>query len=172
MSIEWSSWMWEDRIRIALGYPRDGWVLLVFLTAAFNQHLIIHCSDVFCPFQKLSDWLRKIQSNELPAKISIDEEGQFKTLLALPSNTNPNIIEFYISTNPSWDESKDEDTDVVFKCRTDRKQFVVDFATEVSRWIQEDWQPNLYGGRGYEEDEEEFAEAIGYLKALNFDSLK
>lgn len=171
MTTEWASWMWEDKVRVALGYPRDGWVLLAFLTAAFNQHFVIHCSDVFCPFPDIAAWLRQIKGNDLPAEVTIDEEGSLVSLHAMPFEARTDVFSFFISSGESWDKMNINSKEVVFKCRPNRILFVNQFADEVVRWLREDLRPHLYGGRGHDAGSIESAEESKYLHALGFDSL-
>ena len=72
--------MWHGRIRIAIGYPSDGWVVMALLVTAYNQSVVIHCSDVFPPFDDLLDWLNQIADRDLPTELKIDEEGSVKRL--------------------------------------------------------------------------------------------
>ena len=170
MKIEWSDPMWEDRVRVALGHPRHGWVQLAFMTAAFNQGVIVRCSDVFCPFPAAEAWLRRIKGGQLPARLLIDEEGPSKLLLACPLEADPSRFSFYVSADPYWSGDLTDDKDLLLKCKTDRLQFVRDFGSEVSRWLNEDWTPVLYGGRCDEGDEENHRGAT-YLTKLDFSAL-
>jgi len=171
MIIEWTSPMWQDRVRIALGYPRNGWVLLAIMTAAFNQHVVIHCSDVFCPFQDIHSWLSKIHAEDLPAQVAIHEEGHWKTLLATRYELDEDAIEFYIFDSPLANVAEDRPDDPLLRCRTNRLQFVKDVAEELQRWIRDDSSPKDYGGRSFDDKDGDFEAHEYYLRRIDLGSL-
>ncbi|CAB1068495.1 hypothetical protein D1AOALGA4SA_382 [Olavius algarvensis Delta 1 endosymbiont] len=58
----------------------NGWIVLKF---TFPQKAIaIHLSSVFDPIPDLFKWIEKIGFSDLPAEITIDEEGHGKILVA------------------------------------------------------------------------------------------
>ena len=170
MNEPWSSWMWSDRVRVTLGYPRNGWVLLALLTPAFNQALIVRCSDVFCPFPNLFDWLHQVRSVEFPAEVMIDEEGHFKILVARQSPFASDEMELYcfadeVPAEGEWHKK------ALFQCRTSRTDFIHEFAGECARWFEHDWQLLDYGGVDPDDCAEGYVPGE-YLRTLNFAGLR
>lgn len=168
MSIPWESPMWHDRVAIAFSYPRDGWVLMAIMTAAFNQHVVIHCSDVFPPFNNLIEWLNKIADKNLPAEFEIDEEGISKKLIAKESHLDEDEIELVIE-GKYWREGSTEGENRIFlHCRTERHQLVEEFAERLSTWLKNDYDLFGFGYRC----KEDYDDGYGFdLRQLDIQSL-
>lgn len=67
-------------ISLAIEKCKSGWIPMTF--SSRTAWVMIYASDCFDPFQDIIDWLCKIARNELPAAITINEEGIEKTLHA------------------------------------------------------------------------------------------
>lgn len=67
-------------ISLAIQKCRSGWIPMTF--SSRTAWVKIYASDCFDPFQALIDWICEIANGDLPATITIDEEGIEKTLYA------------------------------------------------------------------------------------------
>ncbi len=144
--------MWEGRVAVSFGYPSYGWVLMAVLADAYNQSVIVHCSDVFPPFYEMVDWLRNIQSDHLPAKWEIDEEGHCKVFQVERWELDPSLVEFRVE-----DEFSDESDDagkILLRTRVHRRQLIREFASRFARWLREGYDPLGFGYRSQEDMEQ------------------
>lgn len=86
-------------ISLSLEKCRAGWIPMIF--SSRTSWVKIDASDCFDPFQDMINWLCKIASHDLPASITIDEEGIEKILRA--EKANDRYIKFSI-TDFDYDE--------------------------------------------------------------------
>jgi hypothetical protein len=143
MSIPWSSPMWHDKITVTFSYPRGGWVLLTLLTPAFNQHVVVYCTDVFHPFTDLFEWLNKLADSQLPADFTINEEGSHTTFTAIDSGIEKDSIELFLTQNGSKEP--------VLRCRANRVQVIREFLRRYEQWLVEDYDVMSFGeGHGFD----------------------
>jgi hypothetical protein len=91
-------------ISLSLEKCRAGWIPMFF--SSRTSWVKINASDCFDPFQGIINWLCKIARNDLPASISIDEEGIKKTLHA--EEATEIYIKFSI-TDYDYDEGRTPD---------------------------------------------------------------
>jgi hypothetical protein len=125
------------RLRVTLGYPNQGWVLLALLAIPFNQSLIIRCSNVFSPFPAILRWLNQLADCHLPAEMEIDEEGRFKHLVATVGDV-PETIEF---------RATDDAGLLLMRCRLGRAEVVREFIRALREWLAERYHPDQFGTR-------------------------
>jgi hypothetical protein len=147
--------MWDGELSVHFGYASDGWVLMSLLTTAYLGHEVVHCSDVYDPFWDLVDWLDKIAKNDLPASITIDEEGVTKDLIASEYSgrfSRFSDLEFRIVQN-SWSPDTEQwEKSRRFLCRCKRVQLVHEFASRLKRWLRYDYDKSHWN-RSIQEDD-------------------
>lgn len=88
-------------ISLSLEKCRAGWITMIF--SSRTSWVKINASDCFDPFQGIINWLCKIARNDLPAAITIDEEGIEKTLYA--EKATKTYVKFSI-TDFDYDEGR------------------------------------------------------------------
>ena len=129
--------------------------MLSLLTTAYNGSLVIYLSDTYDPFWDMIDWLKSIADNELPASFKIDEEGQYKELIARPYSgrySDDADIELRINGD-FWNEEKKEIQEGChFLSRAKRSQLLDEFVRRLDQWLREDYDPNGWN-RSWREDE-------------------
>ena len=161
MDITWEAPFWNDKIAIALGYPRDGWLKMVWMTPVYNQLVSFDCSDVFQPFEDMVIWLEKIAANRLPATFYIDEEGEIKGITAARSHLEVDAIEIAITA--------DFGAQQVFRCRTSRVDFIHEFIKRFEAWLDDDYDLFGFGYRG----KENYEDGYGFdLRSIDLSALK
>lgn len=146
MKSEWDSDVWEGPIRVAMGYPRGGWVQMAILATPRLKSVVVICSDVFNPFGGLKSFLKEISENDLPTSLTIEEEGPEKILTAYPSDIGEDCVEFII-TDFDWRNLEDDRNSALLRCRIKRLDLVASFAQEITRWLEDGYDVNEFGGR-------------------------
>lgn len=85
-----------EKIQISFTDRKHGWILMKLNLP--EKMISVYLSNVFDPFPDLLDWLEKICHNDLPAALTIDEEGYGKKFVALkvPKDaTNSILLKIY-----------------------------------------------------------------------------
>jgi hypothetical protein len=119
----------NGKLRVALGYPNHGWVLMALLATPYNQSVVIHCSDVFEPFTGMVWWLTRIANADLPVELEIDEEGRFKHLIAQATDA-ADVIEFRVT---------DGENQTLMRCRLDRTALLREFSRSLRAWLRDQY---------------------------------
>ena len=147
--------LWDGELSVHFSYASDGWVLMSLLTTSYLGHEVVHCSDVYDPFWDLVDWLDKIVKNDLPASMTIDEEGEIKELIVSAYSgrfSKFSDIEFRIVQN-SWNSDTEQlEKSRRFLCRCKRVQLVHEFASRLKTWLRNDYDKSHWN-RSIQEDD-------------------
>lgn len=164
--------LWDGKLSVQFGHPKDGWVLLGLLTTAYNQSLVLRLSNVFDPFEEMVTWLGEIAEGRLPATLRIDEEGVEKELIVSAYSGNHRAdsdIEFRV-VGTAWNaEAKREVWKLLLLVRLKREQLFTEFYRRLERWLAEDyvieaWQPSA---------QEDYPDETWWdLRNLDIDGLK
>jgi hypothetical protein len=122
----------DATLRIDLILSSRCWAWLT--VALDDQELVIHCSDMFPPFQPLIGWLRRLDAGDLPAAFEIDEEGKIKRLVALPTE-HPERLLFMIER---WN------MEVFLQGIVDRRALIDGFRRALWVFFSERFDPKLW----------------------------
>ncbi len=151
----WESNTWEGRVTVAFSHPRYGWIDMVILCDAGTNLCRVRLSDVFDPFPDMLDWLCNIARGNLPALLTIDEEGQLKHLLAraLPEfKETGHDVELRI-IGDGYDELKQCPTlESFFLTRINRRQFLREYHRCLKSWLENVYDDSQWHIRASEED--------------------
>lgn len=128
---------WDGLITVCFSHASVGWIQLWISGTAFLQHMTIYMSHVSDPFLEMIQWLEAIAENRLPARLAIDEEGVGKTLVALPLDDGR--IDLQIQ-----DALYEEEGEILFRMRVDRRQLVAEFVRKFELFLQEYYDKNQW----------------------------
>lgn len=133
----------NNSLYVALGNTNAGWVQMVLMSTPGLDHIVIHASDVHNPFPALKKFLGRVQRNQGPQTITINEERAEKTLIVIPSIEGRGYVEFAVVK-----DCTDELDAALFRCRIKRSDLLVSFDRGVARWLADGYDVNQFGG-GY-----------------------
>lgn len=128
---------WDGAINICFSQAHVGWILLWVTTTAYLQSLTIYCSDVFPPFADMVKWLEAISEGQLPAAFNIDEEGDVKTLRAIPAKNG--YLDFQIV-----DEELEDEPNILLRARVLPRQLISEFVFKLELLLEKDYQAEDY----------------------------
>ena len=147
-----------ERVCVAFGYPRNGWVQMAVMADASNATTVL-CSDVYPPFSALLAWLHCLVEGNLPAEFTIDEESGLVTLRAQASPLGQHAVEFTLvehdGSAPLGATDLGSKAETVLRCHTDRVALAAEFARRLQRWLNEDYDRNEFGCGGIDDFVEE-----------------
>lgn len=132
----------QQKLGIHFVMFQHGWAQLQFHLN--EEKYLIDLSDVFDPFEDLMSWLADISSNRLPTQIKINEEG-FISLLHIDKYDDKQI-QFSIQNA--------ENNEIFMKIICCQATFAQQFRAEFIRFFQEDFDPNHWGNRSFDSDED------------------
>lgn len=124
---------WDGLITVCFSHASAGWIQLWIGGTSFLQHVTIYTTHVYDPYPEMIEWLQAVAENRLPARLAIDEEGVGKTLIALPLDDGR--IDLQIQ-----DTLEEEDGEILFRMRVDRRQLVQEFVSKFELFIQSYYQ--------------------------------
>lgn len=130
-------------LEVRLSPPEDGWIMMDIHIGPSNPPLEIALSFYADPFDNLLAWLQAIAKNQLPATLSINEEGNFKHLSVRADPTaanNADEIELRIEDQNDCSEPTPPCVLCYPLARLSRLQLLTAFEQELSRWLQTDYQ--------------------------------
>lgn len=133
-----------DNLRFHLEMSEHGWADLYFDYQ--GKYYNIALSDVFDPFKDLVHWVDDIAQNRLPVIIEINEEGHTAQLSATLIKNDD--IEFVVKS-VNFDEQ-------FFTITINQQALVRAFQIEIKRFFSQDFDPNHWDKRGFDEEDEEF----------------
>ena len=142
-----------DRLCVALGYARHGWVQLALLSSSFDESLTIQCSDVFPPFNDLLAWLHRLLDASGPATLTIDEERGFVSLRAQDGALGGDLIELSVVSHELPDAAADTGARPLLHCHVSRLALVGEFVHRLERWIADDYDAAEFGAMGADPDD-------------------
>ena len=137
----------DDRVCVALGYARHGWVQLALLSSDSGASVTIQCSDVCPPFDALLVWLHRLLDARWPAVLTIDEERGFTSLRATGLGQGSDSIEFSAAPHQLPQAPGDAQAPLLH-CRVSRIELVQEFVRRLERWIADDYDPAEFGAQG------------------------
>jgi hypothetical protein len=136
----------DDRLCVALGYARHGWVQLALISASSGESVTIQCSDVCPPFNDLLAWLHRLLDASGPATLTIDEERGFTSLRAQDAGPGGDVLELSVVSHALPDTAAEPSATPLLRCRVSRLALVAEFAQRLDRWLAEDYDPAEFGG--------------------------
>ena len=142
----WSSAQWDDRLCVAIGYARHGWVQIALISAASGRSALIQCSDVYPPFDALLRWLHQLAGAQLLAALTIDEESVFISLCAQATEYGTDAIDLTVFEHDMPEALFGPGSEPLLHCRVSRLGLVHEFASRLERWLAEDYEPAEFGG--------------------------
>lgn len=137
----WHYCYWNGKISVAFGYAASGWILMAILTTAYNQSVVVQCSEVFDPFPDMQGWLERIAGKQLPADWEINEEGQIKLLRALSDENDQ--LDFQVWSYPD-DKNPNYPPQLELRARIDRLQLLKEFCRRFNQYTKEDFDPSQW----------------------------
>jgi hypothetical protein len=119
---------WQGKATLGLGYPIDGWIVLTVTCTTYLQGVIIYCSHGLDPFPDFIRWLDSIALGQLPAEISVDEEGTAKIFRASSANAEEIVFEIL---DRNFDNDQPAGRPIFLYVQVAKKQFLAEF---LKRW--------------------------------------